>query len=316
MEISSVNIKSPNNNNHKREIKAQVAGLAGGYATAGLSGTLISSVNTPIIYKIVKNARSLNDDANSKIFEAFDTMLKKTGLKNKYITVEIFNRSDLDIPKFREKLQKAIALDKSLNIKPGILKDIIVSDACKNTPEYAYIVGVNAGYNFTNNRIAFADNFVAPIPHEAGHAVMNNGKHFDKIISKIPYLIRRFNILPATLMLGLLTRKHENKGNKELSSIQKAENFIHNNLGLITGAITVPTLVMEGRASWIGEKHVKPLLPKNIFKNVKINNRLGLMSYAANTCSAIIGAHLAVKAKDKIYNKILASKNKTTTATA
>ena len=315
--ITSVNSSPPkNNHNCKHEIKAQVAGLSCGYVTAKLSNTLLSSANLPIGYQIVKNARSLDEKTNKKIFEAFDIMLEKTGLKNKNIKVEIFTRSALELPEFKKKFRQAIAYDQKLNLKPGIIKDIIVSDTCRNTPEYAYVVGVNAGYNFISNRIAFADNFITPTPHEAGHAVMNNGKYIDKLINKIPYLIRRFNILPATLMLGLLTRKYENKGNKELSPIQKAENFIHNNLSLITGAITLPTLVMEGRASWIGEEHVKPLLPKNIFKNVKINNRLGLMSYAASSCATVIGTHLAVKAKDKIYNKILASKNKTTTATA
>ena len=68
--------------------------------------------------------------------------------------------------------------------------------------------------------------------------------------------------------------------------------------------MTLPCLINEAQASFIAEKYMKPVLPKNLFKKVVKSNRLGLATYLISAIATGVGAAGAVKVKDNISAKI------------
>lgn len=286
-------------------IATQAVSAACGYVAAKSTAALADTAKIPLTYQLAKNGNLATEHENRKLFEAFDKMLTQSGLKLNKIKVQIFNKSSLDLPEIRKKCHKAIELDKQLkpSIPNEIFRNMLVSDKTKSHL-YSFITGVNAAYNGATNTIKFADNFVAAAPHEAGHAVIANSKNIGKWIDDARYLILRGKIIRTALILGLLTRKHKQEDGKRLTFTQKTENAVHDNLGWIVSALTLPTLINEYQASHISEKYMKKFLPKNLYSKVVKNNRLGLSTYIVSTLALGPCAALGVKVKDKISEKI------------
>ncbi len=306
MTIQSINNNNQNRNSTLyRDVTAQCSSILAGYAANAAVSQTIKSINFPLGLQLTQNARSLNDNENAVLVKAFEKMIQKSGLKDKGIKVNLFNISALNIPEIKERCKKALLLDEQLKstIKNKTIRDILIGDRIKD-PLYSQIVGVNAGYSRFNNIISFADNYVTPAAHEAGHAIINNYKGFGKLIDNARFFITNYKMPQNILLLGLLTRKHENKDGKPLTNWQKAENAIHNNLGFIVGGLSIPCIINEAQASQIAEKYMKPVLPKNLYKKVVKNNRLGLSTYVISAIATGCGAAGAVKIKDKVFEKV------------
>ncbi len=305
-----MNVQNINNSQYKQNelyhnIIAQGVGVAGGYvAKSAITGT-IKTASFPLGYKIATNARSVNYADNEILLSAFDDMLTKSGLKDKGIKVHLFNISALNNADIRKRCKKALEYDEQLKptINNKLLRDMFVADRVKD-PLYSHIVGVNAGYDRINNIINFADNYITPAAHEAGHAIINNAKSIGKAIDNLRTFVAAKRIVPAAIIVGLLTRHHKEESGKPLTKLQRAENTIHNNLGFIAGSLTLPCLINEAQASFIAEKYMKPVLPKNLFKKVVKSNRLGLATYLISAIATGVGAAGAVKVKDNISAKI------------
>jgi len=283
---------------------AQTIGVGAGFATQkAVKDMMASSINTPIIYKMISNARALSKNENDTFYKATQTMLQENGLGNE-VKINIYTAKDLQDPKIRRRYKKAFELEEKLKktFKDKKLIDILVASKPKNF-KISYMNGTNACYHPSNKTILAAENNILPIPHEAGHAIFNS-KNWGKSINMTRYYIRKYGIMNKVVLLGLLTRKHKPEEGKPLTKLQKAENAIHNNLGIIAGATFLPTLTEEICASLFAKKKIKHLLPENLYKLMVKSNRLGFATYAVGALSTIVATTAAVKTKDKVADAI------------
>lgn len=136
--------------------------------------------------------------------------------------------------------------------------------------------------------------------HEIGHAIVEHTKA-GKILSVLDRPARRNHnkFLKWMTLWGAFSEKCEKKDNKELSPIEKANNLVRDNAGIITAGIMAPVIANEFMASFNAQKLANKLLDKRMAGKVLKSNGVGLASYVLHTLLMGAVATCAVKAKDK-----------------
>ena len=137
--------------------------------------------------------------------------------------------------------------------------------------------------------------------HELGHAHNFNMSKFGKILFKCR-LVSMY--APAFIALyGAFSRKSKPEDGKELTGVQKTNNFIRDNAGKLSLACTLPMLLEEGMATKKGLGWAKKYLSPENFKIVIKGNLIAYTSYLLTAASMGLASWLAVKVKDKLIAK-------------
>ena len=281
---------------------------------AGMAGGAI--VALPQTYIMKKMALGMQDGIsalNKAVSKDEIQILNQAGEK-------IFNESGL--------AQKGVSFIRGLTED-----DKSFIKACKNmykgagskikklsTQQYQLALGRNAFFIPLQNTIKFTDKMALSQFHELGHAMNYNGKGLGNFLwrarpeaignywlGKIAGIKTKFP-LPAVILslagtvIGLtaIYKNKKAKGEKPQGTFDKVTTFIKDNVGKLTFLVALPRVLEEGLASFKGERAVKNLISKDLFKKVKLQNRIGLLGYAASAALISLGAVCASKIRDKI----------------
>lgn len=117
---------------------------------------------------------------------------------------------------------------------------------------------------------------------------------------RIPIISRVAGLAATSIALVSIFKNKKAEGEKPQGIFDTVTTFIKNNVGKLTFLTMLPIVLEEGLATLKGEKAVKGLISKDLFKKVKISNRLGLATYATVAAVTGFGAYLASKIRDKI----------------
>ncbi len=164
--------------------------------------------------------------------------------------------------------------------------------------------GLNAYCHSTLKKILLPDGKLTTAGfHEIGHA-MNSASKLGKFTQGPLRIIGMLAPLGIALF-GAFSKKQKAKEGEELTTGQKASNFVRNNAGKLSFLAMTPILIEEGVASIRGNKLAKEVLSKTpeLAKKVSKSNRYAWCTYLCAAAAAGITSFLAVKIKDKIQDK-------------
>lgn len=293
---------SQDNKDNPGFFKKSIAGTAGLLAVTPLSIVPIFSSHL-LQNQMVKLNKSLSSDAVKSLNEAGNKILKDSGLEKQ--GVEILRKIPMirlpNIPYFPKKINKIL---KSMN------------------PLYQFKMGRNAVYNTEVKKILVSNKIALSQFHELGHAMNDNFGKVGKFLQNIrkDLIFRRaFKKTPlsgkialfgvALLPLVSIFKNKKAEGEKPKGIFDRTTTFIKNNVGKLTFLTMLPIVAEEALASYKGEKAVKNLINKDLFKKVKMCNRFGLMTYVTISVVAGFSAMLASKIRDKIAQPNLNKNN-------
>lgn len=157
----------------------------------------------------------------------------------------------------------------------------------------------NLGNSFSANyTIQLNKNQAVTGLHEVGHAIDLKNKNVFKALKDFGRSYNKF-IIPALLITGFL---HFNKDSKDTNIIQKGIKLVHDNVGKIAFATTIPMLINEFRASKHGIDFLKTA--KNVSKTEltatkKLFGKM-FLTYAIASTGLAAGCKLAMFIRDKI----------------
>ncbi|MCR5265975.1 MAG: hypothetical protein K6E29_05215 [Cyanobacteria bacterium RUI128] len=136
--------------------------------------------------------------------------------------------------------------------------------------------------------------------HELGHAIVDHSKG-GKLLSVIDRPARRNHnkFLKWMTLWGAFSEKCEKKDNKELSVLEKANNLVRDNAGVLVAGMMAPVITSEFLASFQAQKLANKLFDKKMAGRILKSNGVGLASYVLHTLLIGAVATCAVKAKDK-----------------
>lgn len=307
--INTTQVKKDNPGFFKKLYAGQIGATAAGVATSAATIPL----SLVLMKQMCKLNHSLTKDEVNILNKAGEEVLKNSGLEQK--GVKIFRRFS---PSMKEALSKWDGCINTIPRKNKFLKKIRIILKELN-PVRMSGRGKNAFFNTQNNEILAVDKMALSQFHEIGHAMNKFGKGgnflqnirqdlisqkqmakaFGQAI-KIPLVGKIAAGIAATIALVGIFKNKKAEGEKPKGFFDKTTTFIKNNVGKLTFLTMLPMVLEEGLASFKGEKAVKGLINKDLFKKVKLTNRLGLATYAIAAAATGIGAYMASKIRDKI----------------
>ena len=278
--VSALNFK--NNQEISSEIpREKVSGGATGLVALLASQVAMNTV-TPItltaILPAMKKAGEYDSVTISKIHDGARQAWIDTGLAKKGVKVRFLNKVDgkLSLRNLRDPFEM---VEKGLNA-------FFIAKLKEKDPGMIFVPEKDISY---------------ALYHELGHAHnYNMGK-----VSKYLFLFRPISMYaPALIALyGAFSRKSKPEGAKKLTGAQKTNNFIRDNAGKISLALTLPMLIEEGLATKKGLGWAKKYLSPENFKHVKKGNLIAYTSYLITAAAFALGSWTAVKVKDKLIAK-------------
>jgi len=182
-------------------------------------------------------------------------------------------------------------------------------------PAYGAMKGKNAAYVFNMSTAIVPDKMATAQFHELGHAMNANSKWGKLLLNlrkdytpnalkisgiKIPFVRAAMGFVISSIALVGIFKNKKAEGEQAVGFWDKTTTFIKNNVGKLTFITMLPLVAEEALASFKGEKAVKGLINADLFKKVKLSNRLGLATYAVIAAFAGLGAMCATKIRDKI----------------
>lgn len=299
-----------------------VGNMAGGIVknTFGASGM-------PIINKMKKTSQSLDNAVLRKgIADAFES----SGLKGKGVEIlDVKPALDFQIPSYlRPFSSRPFGEGGGAKIKGDLFSDVL-SETAEHLPEankklgeaiskempgwfrntflgkvYRKILqstferGDNAAFLPKTNRIGVnIDKLGASTFHEMGHAINRNMSTFWKGMQKLrgPAMITG-----SVLTLTALIKRKKIEGEEPKTKFDKVTTFIKNNVGKLVTLSFVPIVAEELMASHRGNQMAKKFLPAEMFKKVRMTNRLGAATYIIAGIGAGLTAFTASKIRDLV----------------
>lgn len=136
--------------------------------------------------------------------------------------------------------------------------------------------------------------------HELGHAICHHSK-IGNLVSKADTYVRKYRrgVLKWAVIWGAFSEKSEPTKNRELSPIEKANNFVRDNAGKLTVGFAAPMILNEFLASYNAQKIANKHLNKNLSRKMLKSNTIGMASYVLHTLAYGAVAASAVAIKDK-----------------
>lgn len=251
--------------------------VAGSIAAAAAASVVAQSSTIPAI-GVIKGMQKIGNLPADKIeimHKAAEQAIKDTGLAAKGVSIEYLKEPTV------KKGLKAIFDTPIAQIREGF-------NACFTTPN-ASIKGTNTIY-MPEKGVSFL------AFHETGHAMNANLTKWGTMLQKM----RTPGMAAAGLiaLYGAFSSKSEPKDGKNLTTGQKANNFIRNNAGKLAFGAMMPMLFEEAMATIKGNGLAKKLLSPEMFKTVAKGNAVAYMSYLVTAAGLGLGAWAAVKVKD------------------
>ena len=285
--MSQVSAISEYNTGNKRTggFGATVAGYFVSSAVIGISEPFTQKVLIP---QLKKNGQ-LSEDKIELIHKAAEQALHDSGVDNKGVNIRRLSKIEPDTPSTIRDLLEDFSYMQNNKLVSMV----------KNGENAFFLMQDLPGTVYKKNTILMPEKDLSPqVFHEIGHSINHNLSKFGLILQKC----RGVSLIgPAMLALyGICTRKNEPDENGNLSKLQKANNFIRNNIGKLSFALTLPMLLEEGMASIRGEKLAKKLLDKDMMKYIKKGNLIGYASYVCTAALLSLSSYLGVKVKDRV----------------
>ena len=276
---------------YARSLAGAVAGGAGYY---GVKKFGYLPFRKWMVDYISKNGSKNNDEFLSVV----QKVLNETGLADK----------NVKICDFTPELEKEFAENMTQNIKyryrnvfPKFLKEKMISINLKKMKHRHQAVknGTNAFFMPSKNSVVInTSKFAVVIPHELGHAQnYNSNKFYNKMIRGLRKPCVK--IAPLILLTGLLTPQ-KTKEEKPKNNLEKVDNFVKQNCGILMSLTLLPVILEEALASINAKKMVKSHLPDNLLRHMSKMNLVGFSSYVFGALLTGIAATTAVFLRDKI----------------
>ena len=138
--------------------------------------------------------------------------------------------------------------------------------------------------------------------HELGHALNYNFSKFGKFLQHCRPISMFGPIILG--MYGAFSKKSKQKDeDKELTALQKTNNFVRDNAGKLAFGMSLPMLLEEGMATIKGQNLAKKVLSPELFKKVKKANAIAYCTYLAAAVFASLAVTTAVKVKDAVMER-------------
>lgn len=265
-----VNVSNLKHKKAKNEKKSHV-----GTAAALAAGMGVSTATTPLtlgVSGLMKKYGQVSEDKVIILKDAAQEILEKTGLKDKGVNIQY-------VDKAKHKL-----------------KDLI-----KN-PNAQISAGINAGFAPLQNKIYMPKNDIQFATfHEIGHAHNYNFSKLGKLLQcmRMPGVLIGFGLL----LYGAISKESKSKDGKELTKLQKTNNFIRNNAGKLSFTAMVPMLVEELMATLKGKKFASNILDKSMMKHVNKGSAIAYSTYILTAVGVGLASMAAVKIKNHFVNK-------------
>lgn len=263
--------------------------VAGSIAAAATASVVAQSSAIPAI-GVIKGMQKIGNLPADKIeimHKAAEQAIKDTGLAAKGVSIEYLKEPTV------KKGIKALFDNPIAQIKEGF-------NACFINPKSS-IKDLNK-FNVKANTIYMPEKGISFAAfHEIGHAMNANLTKWGTMLQKM----RTPGMIAAGLigLYGAFSSKSEPKDGKNLTTGQKANNFIRNNAGKLAFGAMVPMLFEEAMATIKGNGLAKKLLSPEMFKTVAKGNAIAYMSYLVTAAGLGLGAWAAVKVKDHFTDK-------------
>ena len=257
--------------------------LAGGSIAALAGGSIVPNMTAFPAMGIVgamSKIGNMSQDKIDLIHKASKDALSIAGLDSKGVNIEWLKPSGKNL-KFMDKLK--------ILLNP-LKMDVAVQE------------GLNACFSPLKNKIFMPDNKISYAAfHEIGHAINFNNSKFWRGMQKFrgPAMI----LASLPMLYGAFTTESKAKDGKELTKLQKTNNFIRDNAGKLSFAAMLPVLAEEGMATIRGQKLANKLLSKDLAKTVLKGNAVGYLAYVLSAVGLAAAAYTAVKIKDAFVNK-------------
>lgn len=270
--------------NNTSNVGSSIKALAASF----LISPLFYPVNSKLI-DIMKIKGNLPEDTIELIHSAGEKALKETGLADK--GAEII---------YLQKQPKEPRL-------PRILTMFNLPEQVKNG-DNAFCVLKNA-VNPLTNEVVFKENTIYmpakdlsyTLFHEIGHDLNHNFSKLGLALQKLRMPALKLAGLVA--LFGAFTKNAKPEEGKNMTKTQKAKNFVRDNAGKLSFAITIPVLVEEAMATFKGQKLANKYLPKDIAKIVSNCNKVAFLTYLLMAATAALTSYSAVKIKDYFVAK-------------
>lgn len=262
--------------------------VAGSIAAAAAASVVAQSSAIPAI-GVIKGMQKIGNLPADKIeimHKAAEQAIKDTGLAAKGVSIEYLKEPTV------KKGLKAILGNPIAQIREGF--NACFTGIGKTKPNTISIIKPNTIY-MPEKGISFA------AFHEIGHAMNANLTKWGTMLQKM-----RMPGMAAAGLIGLygaFSSKSEPKDGKNLTTGQKANNFIRNNAGKLAFGAMMPMLFEEAMATIKGNGLAKKLLSPEMFKTVAKGNAVAYMSYLVTAAGLGLGAWAAVKVKDHFTDK-------------
>lgn len=282
------------------------AGTVGAVAAGVAQTAMVYPAAKGFMSKVIKINHGITKDEVAILNKAGDEILIKSGLDKK--GVKIFR-------KLSKGMKEALAaIDKKFNKIPAknkILRKIRI--ILKNTNPFRVAGrGRNAFFGVFSNEILAVDKMAVSQFHEIGHAMNKFSKggrllqnirlDFLKKIKykKVPFVGMVAGTIASTIGLVSIFKNKKAEGEQPVGFWDKTTTFIKNNVGKLTFITMLPMVAEEALASYKGEKAVKGLIDKGLFKKIKTSNRFALATYATLAVAAGVAAMIGNNIRDKI----------------
>ena len=296
-------------NNNSRTLDAAI-GIGAGYASYK---ALPGLVKRPYGRWLITEVREIPETQQLEFWKAGQKALQTSGLAGKGVELKDINSGNLkEVTK--DTFEKIAEFEKKLNSKLG------VNAKAKNKAprsKWKYILfgpgkgdklktaleqmskGNNACFhNASNNVYVNKEKMGFSVFHEMGHAINANTTTARKVLSSGRH-ITAFGV--PLLLFTALVKRRKPESETEPKNIQRKKNFLKDNIGLLTFACLLPTVVEEGLASINGAKLAKDVLSPEMLKKLNVTNAKAFGSYALGAVAISLCAQLAVYVKDKVF---------------
>lgn len=261
-------------------------GIADAFESSGLKGKGVEILdvkpsNTFTIPSYLRpfSSRPLGEGGGAKIRgDLFGDILSETGEH---------------LPEANKKLSEAISKE-----MPGWFRNTYIGKVYRNILQHTFENGDNAAFLPKTNRIGVnIDKLGASTFHEMGHAINRNLSTFWKGMQKLrgPAMITG-----SVLTLTALIKRKKAEGEKPKNTFDKVTTFIKNNVGKLVTLSFVPIVAEELMASHRGNQMAKKFLPAEMFKKIRLTNRLGAATYVIAGVGAGLAAFTASKIRDLV----------------
>lgn len=273
-------------NNKYNSAKDYALGIFAGYTSMKTIQKCNKLLNRKLTKHVINKYQPQNFDTHSCIRNTFQS----TGLENHgYILYDIVDAraKGLSTQEVENSLYYLFA---GSNQK----KNKTTSKLAKQIK--SIVAGENAGFSQAEKIIMINTEKIGLAGfHEIGHAMNNQSS---KILRGIQAIKGHSKVLSLAIPIAALFIDKTN--NESQNRLNKAGNFIKDNVGKLTALSLLPIVVEETIATVKGQKLAKKALPKAVLKNATKFHMTSIATYALSAITCGFAAHIANQIRDKI----------------